>query len=147
VTSVTAGTGLSGGVITSTGTISLNISYLAASLPADVLLNNTANYFIGPSVSQGTTGTWWASGTVVLTDTAVAVLFCKLWDGTTVISSAMTTLPSASSSMSLSLSGAISSPTGNIRIECKDVTNTTGKILFNATGNSKDSTISAARIQ
>jgi hypothetical protein len=147
VTSVTAGTGLSGGTITTAGTISLNIPFLTASLGADALLNNTANYFDGPSVSQGTAGTWWANGTVTLTDTAVAVFFCKLWDGTTVISSAMTTSPTAASSLSLSLSGAISSPAANIRISCRDITNTTGKILFNATGNSKDSTISVARIQ
>src|SRR2546426_953355 len=34
------------------------------SLGADVALNNTANYFDGPSVAQGTSGTWFASGTV-----------------------------------------------------------------------------------
>src|SRR6516165_6342556 len=88
VTSVTAGTGLSGGVITTTGTISLNMPVLAASLGADVLLNNTANYFDGPSVAQGTTRTWWASGTITVLDTgAAATIHAKLWDGTTVISS------------------------------------------------------------
>jgi len=47
----------------------------------------------------------------------------------------------------MALSGFIASPAGNIRISCKDVTATTGKILFNASGNSKDATISAMRIQ
>jgi hypothetical protein len=147
VTSVTAGTGLSGGVITAAGTISLNISYLAASLPNDVSLTSTTNYFIGPSVSQGTTGTWWASGTVTLSDTVAASFSCKLSDGTTIISSGLTYMASAGTSVMMTLSGAISSPTANIRIECKDITAITGKILFNATGNSKDSTISVARIQ
>jgi hypothetical protein len=46
----------------------------------------------------------------------------------------------------LSLSGTIANPAGNIRISCRDITTTGGKILFNQTGNSKDSTISAVRL-
>jgi hypothetical protein len=148
VTSVTAGTGLSGGAITTTGTISLNVSSISASLPADVSLTNTANYFIGPSVSQGTTGTWWASGSVTLTDTAgSATFYCKLWDGVTIISSVAVNSPGVGAAENAALSGYIASPAGNIRIECRDITAITGKILFNVTGNSKDSTLSAARIQ
>jgi hypothetical protein len=118
------------------------------SLGADVLLNNTANYFDGPSVAQGTTGTWWASGTVTLVDTATgASLYCKLWDGTTVISSGATWAQTAAASITMSLSGFISSPAGNIRISCRDTTNTTGKIAANGTGSSKDSTVSTVRVQ
>ncbi len=117
------------------------------SLGADVLLNNTANYFDGPSVAQGTAvGPWFASGTVTIFDTAAAIVFCKLWDGTTVIASASNTL-AASSAINTSLSGVITSPAANIRISCRDSSNTTGKILFNNTGNSKDATITAFRLQ
>lgn len=117
------------------------------SLGADVLLNNIGTYFDGPSIAQGTSGTWWASGTVTLQDSAVAAIPCKLWDGTTVIASVNGFISVANSNNAVTLSGFISSPAGNIRISCKDATNTTGKILFNTTGNSKDSTISAHRIQ
>src|SRR6516164_2647370 len=75
VTSVTAGTGLSGGAITTTGTISLNMPVLAASLGADVILNNISNYFDGPSVAQGSSGTWFVTGNGTLTDTSATAGF------------------------------------------------------------------------
>jgi hypothetical protein len=124
----------------------LGLSQITNSIGADVLLNNTANYFDGPSIAQGTTGTWFASGTVTLFDSVTAVMNCKLWDGTTVISSAAVVVLNTTSAMPLSLSGFITSPAANIRISCRDTTNTTGKILFNQSGNSKDSTISAFRL-
>ncbi|HEX8106706.1 MAG TPA: hypothetical protein VF516_03210 [Kofleriaceae bacterium] len=117
------------------------------SLSGDVSLNNTGTYFDGPSVAQGTTGTWYATGTVTLIDTAgAAAMNVKLWDGTTVIASARTTCGAASNAMSLSLSGFIASPAANIRISVNDATSTSGAIKFNASGNSKDSTITAIRI-
>jgi hypothetical protein len=119
---------------------------IANSLAGDVPLNNTANYFDGPSVAQGASGTWFASGTVTVTDSSIARIFAKLWDGTTVIASAEQRIDTAAGVYCLSLSGFIASPVGNIRISCRDVTNTTGKILFNDTSNSKDSTITAYRI-
>lgn len=117
------------------------------SLAADVNLNNTGTYFDGPSCANGTTGTWFASGTVTLTDTAGAGnINIKLWDGSTVIASANVYIPSASAFVCASLSGYITTPAGNLRISCKDVTSTSGKIIFNQSGNSKDSTISAVRV-
>jgi hypothetical protein len=120
---------------------------LTASLGADVLLNNTLNYFPGPSIAQGTTGTWWVSGTVTVTDTAgAAKINAKLWDGTTVIASASGSVSAAVLRTSISLSGFIASPAANLRISVQDATAVTGKILFNESGNSRDSTISAFRI-
>jgi hypothetical protein len=118
------------------------ITALTNSIPADVTL--AAGFIDGPSVAQGTVGTWLATGTVTLTDTATATYACKLWDGTTVISSGQATA-AAAAVITLSLSGTLGSPAGNIRVSCKDAA--TGKILFNASGNSKDSTVSAIRIQ
>lgn len=123
------------------------MSPLTNSLGADVPLNNIANYFDGPSVAQGTAGTWWASGTLTLNDTAgAAAIHVKLWDGTTVIASAVANVTGANNPITISLSGRISSPAGNIRISAKDVSSASGVMLFNSTGNSKDSTISAMRI-
>lgn len=117
-----------------------------ASLGADVALNNTANYIDGPSIAQGTTGTWWVSGTVTLTDTIAANFHAKLWDGTTVIDSTEVTSGGGGFLATISLSGWIASPAANLKISCKDSSSVNGKILFNQTGNSKDSTISAFRI-
>jgi len=124
-----------------------DLSPITASLGADVTLNNTGTYFDGPSVAQGTSGTWFVSGTVTVFDTGAASTFSvKLWDGTTVIASCQGVSESASHPLSLSLSGFIASPAGNLRISVKDISATTGKILFNQSGNSKDSTITAIRV-
>jgi len=117
------------------------------SLGADVNLNNTSNYFDGPSVAQGTTGTWFASGTVTVLDTAGgANLLAKLWDGTTVIASTQVLSTGTSVPVCLSLSGFITAPAGNLRISVRDSSSTSGVIKFNVSGNSKDSTITAIRI-
>lgn len=136
----------SGGVLSAVAETP-SLSHITASLGADVALNNTANYFDGPSVAQGSTGVWFASGTVTLTDTGTAAVFdVKLWDGTTVVASCETGLPSTGTVRTVALSGFLSTPAGNLRISVKDKSATTGKILFNQSGNSHDSTITAIRI-
>lgn len=123
-----------------------DLSGITNSLSGDVSLSNTSNYFDGPSVAQGTAGTWFASGTVTVKDTVGGSTFSvKMWDGTTVIASAQT-ISSATNAVSVSLSGFLTSPAGNIRISVKDITTTTGLISFNLSGGSKDSTITAIRI-
>jgi hypothetical protein len=123
------------------------LSKITASLGADVSMNNTANYFAGPTVAQGTSGTWFASGTVsILTGAGVDTnIYAKLWDGTTIIAS-VETIARQNQAISLSVSGFIASPAGNIRIDCRAVNNTTAVMAFNTTGNSKDCTITAVRI-
>lgn len=125
----------------------VTLTSLTNSLLGDVALTNVGTYFDGPSIAQGTTGTFLANGTVTLNDASTAVFRCKLWDGTTVMASAETVILSTQTVGALSLSGLITSPAANIRISCVDTTTTAGKILFNITGNSKDSTVTAVRVQ
>lgn len=123
------------------------VSKVTNSTTANVALNNTANYFTGPTVANTTSGTWFASGVVTVTDTAGAAgVVAKLWDGTSVISSSVVRVDAASAVSNIHLSGYITNPAGNIRISCKDVTSTSGQILFNSSGESKDSTVSAILI-
>lgn len=145
---VTTNANLTGLVTSSGNATSLALGQLTASLGANVTMNNTANYFDGPSIAQGSTGTWFVSATVTVSDTAASTpsFYAKLWDGTTVIASAITTVPGTANGGTISLSGYITSPAGNLRVSCRDVSATTGLIVANATGNSKDSTISAFRI-
>lgn len=131
-----------GGALTGTAAM---LSPITASLGADVNLSNTGTYFDGPSIAQGTSGTWFVSGTVTLFDTASAQHAVKLWDGTTVISSVFT-FSTANNYTSISLSGFIALPASNLKLSVKDVTTVNGKIIFNGSGNSKDSTITAIRI-
>ena len=124
-----------------------NMNQITNSLAADVNLNNTSNYFTGPTIAQGSTGTWFASGTVTLNDSSGSAGFdIKLWDGTTVIASARAASPASNNRIAVSLSGYLASPAGNIRISVRDVTSTSGTIAFNVSGESKDSTLSAIRI-
>ena len=137
------------GVVTAIGSNAFApaITTLSNSLAGDVALNNTAAYFTGPTVAQGTAGTWFVSGTVTVNDTAgEGVMLAKLWDGTTVIASARQIVPSSNRVSCIALSGVIASPAGNLRISCRDIASTSGVIYSNITGESKDSTITAVRI-
>ena len=121
--------------------------HIVNSIPSDVSLNNTANYFDGPTVAQGPVGVWFVSGTVTVLDTSgAAAYFAKLWDGTTVVASARCDSAAANQVITISLSGRISSPAGSLRISVRDTSSTSGKILANATSNSCDSTITAYRL-
>lgn len=146
----TYGLSVSGSPVTVSGNISSGVSLTTATnaLGADVLLNNTSTYFDGPSMAQGTTGTWLVSGSVTVNDgSGAATIYCKLWDGTTVINSGVTTVSATSSGSTIALSGILASPAANIRISCRDVTSTNGRIFFNSTGTSRDGVISGIRIQ
>lgn len=124
----------------------LSLGQITNSLAADVSMNNVANFFDGPTIAQGSTGVWWSSGTVSLTGTPGDTAWCKLWDGTTIISSGQSVMPS-NGFITISLSGFLATPVGNLRISCRDPTTTAGKIIFNGSGSSKDSTITAHRVQ
>ena len=126
--------------------VGVNIgSQITNSLSGDVVLNNVSNYFVGPSVAQGSTGTWFVIGTVTCRDTSAAGYLVKLWDGTTLIASCRAT-GGANFDVAISLSGFIVGPVGNLRISVRDESNATGVIAYNSSGNAKDSTITAFRI-
>lgn len=119
-----------------------------ASLAGNVALNNTGTFFTGPSIAQGTAGTWAVWGTVTVQDnTSAAQIEAELTDGTTVIASTQGFIGGINGTLSLSLSGIIASPAGNLRILVKDLTTTNGLILANSEGaGNTSSRISAVRI-
>lgn len=123
----------------------LSMTPIAASLTADVALTSTATFYDGPTIAQGTAGTWFASGKVTVTDASSAALWAKLWDGTTVIDSGAFQV-AGGGFVTISLSGYTTNPVANLKISVRDTSNITGKIVFNQTGASKDSTLSAIRI-
>ncbi len=115
------------------------------SLGANVALNNSSTYFDGPSVAQGTSGKWFASGTITVQDSTTSENYSiKLWDGTTLIASTLVQAP-LGQVMSISLCGYISNPAGNIRISVKP-SNINGFMKYNQSANSTDCTITAFRI-
>jgi hypothetical protein len=148
VTAVTAGNGLTGG--SSGGAISLAVSLttLTNSLTSDIALSSAGTYFDGPTVAQGTSGTWYASGSVLVTDvTGGGAFFFKLWDGTTVFDSGGVNTNGANARAMIPVSGRISNPAGNIRISVANVSGSTNSAMrFNNSGNPNDSTITVLRI-
>lgn len=142
------GLSISGSPITTSGNITAGVSLLSVQniLGANVAMNVVSTYFDGPSATNGTTGTYFASGSVVVTDTAAANIFCKLYDGTTVMASGVVSIISPSERTSLSLSGVITNPAGNIRIACANFTANTGSMLYNISTLTKDSMVTAIRI-
>lgn len=123
------------------------LGQIVNTLSGDVACNNTANYFTGPTCANPTQGIWFASGSVVVRDTAGAAVFhVKLWDGTTVIASTIVNTTAINLYETVHLSGYITTPGGNIRISVKDATSTSGVIIFNGSGESKDSTLTVFRI-
>jgi hypothetical protein len=155
VTSVTLGAGYGISVsgtnpVTTSGTFTPAVSLTTASnvLGADVTMVTINTFQDGPSMAQGTSGTWYASGSITLLDTTVTAKYsCKLWDGTTVIDSGTTVAGGTSFQAQMHFSGILATPAANIRISCKDESSGAGKMVFNASGASKDSSVYGFRIQ
>jgi fibronectin-binding autotransporter adhesin len=150
VSALTAGQGIA---ITGTtnATIAVSFSKITNTLASNVTIPTAGTYVDGPSVAQGVTGTWYASGTVTLADTgtASAIFRCILWDGTNIIGSSSTLASSAGNTFpaSISLSGYNTiTLAGNLRISCTDTSSNDGVIEANITGKAADSKISAFRI-
>lgn len=123
------------------------LSVINNSLVGAVTMTTQNTYYDGPSVAQGSTGTWFASGNATVS--AVAAnnqVLCKLWDGTTVIDSG-TLQPSNSLNVTIPLSGYLASPAGNLRISCTNASASGGTIATTNGIDAKASTISAFRIQ
>lgn len=118
------------------------------SLGADVAIPVATTYVTGPTVAQGSTGTWFASGNIIMSCTGGGdLLYAKLWDGTTVIDSTGANTDGAGGRVSLSLSGFLASPAGNLRISATSALRTDCSIIYNITSNAKDATLTAFRVQ
>lgn len=124
-----------------------SLTSITNSLSGNVALSNTGTFFTGPTVAQGTEGTWFVSGTVLVSNPGVASeCDAQLWDGTTVIASANFGVTGTPTIGSIALSGVLASPAGNLRISVKCVDSTAAVIAASLTGIGKDSTITAVRI-
>ncbi len=131
------------GASTSTSTSMFTVVTKATTV--DITLNTTSGAYIdGPSVAQGSSGIWFVTGTLSLQGSGSDNMFFKLWDGTTVINSVGTSNAGAGFFTSVTLSGVMASPAGNLRIS--GIGGATTTIKFNISGNSQDSNITAIRI-
>jgi hypothetical protein len=108
----------------------------------------TGSFTDGPSVAQGSTGTWAVSGSVVIEDLTNAQnqFNVRLWDGTTIIASGVVNIISSYEVGMCHLSGYLATPAGNLRISVEAVNHNSAFMAFNLSGDSKDCNISAYRI-
>lgn len=150
---LTAGYGVSTTNGSGSITQAIALNSLSVSLTSDVTLSNTSTYFDGPSIPSASTtagSIWLLMGTVsIQAPTGGDVFQAKLWDGTNVFASTEVAMaPTQNFGPAISLSGVTAStPAGNLRISVDDITHTNGVLKANQSGNQKDSTITAVRIQ
>lgn len=129
--------------------LATSLSSYMNTLSAPVALNNTGLSFTGPSVAQGTTGTFDVEGCVNLQDLAGAANFhVRLTDGTSVYRTANVSTYAAAACTQAILRCVVTNPAGNLRMLAADTTSTSGFILADATsgGGNTSSWIQATRI-
>jgi hypothetical protein len=147
VTSVTCGTGLTGGTITTSGTCAVSLT-AANNYMAGPTALNASTFTDGPSAPNGISGTWFAFGTVLLNDTAASnQVLCKLWDGTTVIDGGTFFITAAGTPTKAVMGGNITNPAANIKVSCKSVTTATSQMLGTVLSQPNSSSVSTHRIQ
>ncbi|WP_407160169.1 hypothetical protein [Bradyrhizobium sp. STM 3557] len=123
------------------------MSALTNSLASPVTMTTQSTYYDGPTIAQGSSGTWLVLGNVSLAPNAAGnVIACKLWDGTTVIDSGVKTPSAVGTSSGIHLSGVLASPAGNLRISCTNASANGGSIASSNGIDAKASTITAVRI-
>ncbi len=113
-------------------------------------INLTTSPQAGPSVSQGTVGTWYVSGQITyFSTTAGTVCLAQLWDGTNTIATQAAFNFAASVYVPIAISGFITNPAGNLNIAAWSNAAGFGGLVpsassFTTLGNA--STITAVRI-
>lgn len=124
--------------------------FFSAALTADVAITDNVTQFNGPEVSVGNIGTWYVSSHITVeSDDVPQTMKIILWDGTTIIDSGEVNVISGNIISTVGLSGIITSPQGPLRISVQATQfqpGDTTDIKFNASGNGKDSTISAFQL-
>ncbi len=123
-----AGSSATGPITLITNTLSGNPSF------------STAAFVDGPSVAQGSSGIWYASGQVSWTSANQIVAQAQLWDGTNQIGLVQALVP-ANEQIVTALSGAIANPAGNIRISMISLSGGITGTMFSGLG-----TVTAIRI-
>ena len=122
------------------------VNQLTAFGGSDLTFASTA-FADGISVTQGTSGTWLVTLNFSYVNSSSVVNFnYKLYDGTTVFASGQANNSAAGFVYNTSVTGVITNPAGNIRAAFAVSTASGSKILFNASGLSKDYALTAVRI-
>lgn len=137
------GTSCSGGTISA-----LTATSYTNYLSSDVTMTNSGTFYDGPSIAQGTSGTWFVCGTITVGNTSTLTGFnIELYDGTTTYASAVTdTNTSTLEYSSKTLCAIVANPSGNLRLAAA-ATQNNSVIKYNESSLGHDSQIQAVRIR
>ncbi len=130
-------------IVTSASSVVTTLVTKATTADIGILIGS---YVDGPSVAQGTSGVWYAFGSLTLLSTPGNANYnFKLYDGTSIYVSGVTATVNTGSFVQVSLQAVAVNPAGNLRLAAGGV-GAVGTIKFNASGLSNDSYITAIRI-
>lgn len=149
---ITAGTGIAASGTCSSSTLvncalSVSLPVYSNALVGDVALNNTSTFFTGPSVSQGSSGTWACTGTVTMIDVAANNNYnLRMTDGAFNATTALVGQSAQNAPVTVTMTGVFVAPAGNIRIQVRANAATTAAIKYNLSGESRDAVLFCHRI-
>lgn len=150
VTSIDSTTGaftLSYGLVQSSQALSVSLTRSSTTLGANVALNATGSYFDILSLSLAA-GTWLVTATALANDSATsAAILTRLYDGTNTYASSATYSNNLTRGVAVTISAIITlGSTTIVKLQARGPDATTSRILFNQSGNSKDTHMTAVRI-
>lgn len=136
------------GVASSGGNLAIGLTDLTNSLGSDVAMSIANTWYDGPSVAQGVTGTFLVMATITYSSGSQPDQYqLRLTDGTTVFGATpVINSVTTSNPFSLSTSGIITNPVGNIKAQGLNTLNGNASMVHNASGQGKDCTINVVRI-
>lgn len=127
------------------GATGASLTSQTTALGGDVALNNTGTFFTTVQLTLAA-GTWHVIAKATVSTSAAGSDFnLKLTDGTTIIDSGYVNTTTNSQKVA-TLAGTITNPAAAVALLIKDPTDTGGKALFNASGSSRDTSITAIKI-
>lgn len=150
VTSLDSATGaitFSYGLSRSGQAISTSLASSTATLGGNVALNATGSYFDVLSLSLEA-GTWFVTATALVNDSgATATIYVRFYDGTNTYASSATYSDNLVRGTAVTISAVITlASTTTVKLQARGPDSTTSRILFNQSGNSKDTHMNAVRI-
>lgn len=149
VSQIISGTGLTGGPITTTGTLAVSMNTIVTNLSSDTSVGLSNTFTTGPIISSAVlTGTWFVMGAACCKDTSAAVPFVgRLYDGTNVIANSGFTYTTLANGRTTCLPfGFTTNPSSFVRLQALDAGSSQGFMVANDSGAGHDSYMIALRI-
>jgi hypothetical protein len=111
------------------------VAWFSNFITADIALPVANTLVTGPSIAQGTAGTWLVGGKLSFIDTASsAKFFGVMTDGTTSFAGGQVQTVGANLPAEINFGAIVGSPAGNLRLQLASATTTTGIMQHGSLG-------------